>query len=481
MFFRGNDRSPEDGATDLNRAISGLLGTVLPEVFDRFEEAAAKVSPKDVDALLTSDNLDGLPSAFMKLRLLKNQGGRTAIDIEQGPLAEVLSRIRNRAEYGGSASGRSLADELVKEPFGWEFDTVRLLVAALLRAGAIEVTSKGQIIDSAMTVEARAALTSNTAFRQATFRPKLGLDYLALISAAQAYEETFGRQVPELAQTPVATAIREAATEQEMPLREMHTMLVTHQLPGAQVLGATLDQLHAIRMGKEEPAILTFISSHAQIKDAVRRAADLRDALTEPALHTLSRARMALSQVWPFLRDEHNIDSALLHVAARLEDLLERETFYRDLPTIDQATTMLWQDCDRRACEALKCRQSAYMLALEHLTALPNWSRLDEEQQNRIAQPLARYVSDALEPRAVPIPQMRADVDACATRLAQAVEDVQRLTADKPIVRVSAARYFRDGIETEEELTAALDGLREEVEHLIGEDKKVLVVWERNG
>jgi hypothetical protein len=44
-----------------------------------------------------------------------------------------------------AASGRLLADELAKEPFGWDFEVVRLLVLSLLRAGKIEATSKGQI------------------------------------------------------------------------------------------------------------------------------------------------------------------------------------------------------------------------------------------------------------------------------------------------------------------------------------------------
>ena len=37
-------------------------------------------------------------------------------------------------------------DEFAKEPFGWDFEVVRLLVLSLLRAGKIEATSKGQTL-----------------------------------------------------------------------------------------------------------------------------------------------------------------------------------------------------------------------------------------------------------------------------------------------------------------------------------------------
>jgi len=472
VFFRGNDRSPEEGATDLSRTVSAILGAMLPGVFDRFEEAAAKVAAKDIDALLNADNLDALPPIFDKLHLLKNQGGHAALETARGPLAEVLQRISNRAEYGDSASGRSLTDDLAKEPFGWEFDTVRLFVVALLRAGAIEVTSKGQIIESATTVEARAVFTNNNVFRQATFRPKVGLDFPALIAAAQAYETTFGRAIAELAQTPVATAIREVASEHEATLREVHTLLVTNSLPGAGVLDAALDQLRAIRTGKEESAIQTFTSSHAQLKEAVRRAAELRETLTTPTLHILQQARGARAQAWPFLQHEPDLDPALAEDAVRLDDLLGRETFYRDLPAIDQATARLRAEYDRRAADARRHRRDAYRAALDDLATLAEWGRLEEAQQQRIAESLTRYTVDG---QGTPIPQLRADTDACAGRLAHAVEEVQRLTSVKAIAKVSTARYFQSGIETEEELTAALDGLREEIAHLLGEGKKVLV------
>ena len=47
-----------------------------------------------------------------------------------------------------------------------------------------------------------------------------------------------------------------------------------------------------------------------------------------------------------------------------------------------------------------------------------------------------------------------------------------RLLDDVRLVRVLAARFFLGGIETEEELAVALNGLRAEVERLIGEVRR---------
>jgi hypothetical protein len=63
VSFRGNDRSPDDRAVDIGKSAAELLRDVLPEVFDRFKEAAARPTDvrKGMDALFTADNLQGLP------------------------------------------------------------------------------------------------------------------------------------------------------------------------------------------------------------------------------------------------------------------------------------------------------------------------------------------------------------------------------------------------------------------------------------
>ena len=162
------------GPSTSARRAAEILGQVLPEVFDRFKEAAAKVTDvkKGTDALFTAENLQGLPPVFGSLGLLRDEKGKTVFRVESGPLTEVLDRIEERANYGDTASGRYLADEFAKEPFGWDFEVVRLLVLSLLRAGKIEATSKGQTIDSVTSVEARDTFSNNNLFRQASFRPR---------------------------------------------------------------------------------------------------------------------------------------------------------------------------------------------------------------------------------------------------------------------------------------------------------------------
>src|SRR5207248_10528731 len=72
VYFRGNERLPSERTTEVNRSVAEILGKVLPEVFHRFGDAAARPVElkKGIDALLTADNLRGLPSVFSSLRLV---------------------------------------------------------------------------------------------------------------------------------------------------------------------------------------------------------------------------------------------------------------------------------------------------------------------------------------------------------------------------------------------------------------------------
>jgi hypothetical protein len=477
IFFRGNDRSPDEGAADVKRAAAKVLSQALPEVFDRFEEAAARVARKDLDELMSTENLRGLTPVFTNLALVRDQGGKPVFNVENGPLAEVMARIENRTSYGEVATGRYLTDEFASEPFGWEFDVVRLLVISLLRAGKLEATSKGQVLESALSLEARNTFTNNNLFRQASFLPKVGLEFTNIVDAADHFKEVFGKEVSELEQGVVAHALREEIHRFDQGLQETFTTLVQHSLPGGEVLRTALDQMRAIRAGKEEQAILSFNGSYKELKEAIKRGAELSQELNETRLLDLVRARKAIDQLWPCLQEEPDLVDEVAEHAEQLRDCLAKETFYRQLADIDQHGRALEQEYGRLHAEAISQRAEAYGAALNQLRSTPGWEALaglGEEVQQRVALPLAsRATTEGSE--AMPIPLLRADLAACSGRLAAAVEEMLRLVDGSRLVRVEASNFFSGGIESEEQLEQALNGLKDQCLELIGAGKKVLV------
>jgi hypothetical protein len=244
-------------------------------------------------------------------------------------------------------------------------------------------------------------------------------------------------------------------------------------LPGGEVITTALSNIVGFRRQRDCQALKAFAACHHALKDAIKRGAELANALTEPALHDLARARKALDSLWPFLQQEAGLGDAEREHAARLADLMTKESFFRELPAIDQHTKALENTYNARLQQAVDARTQAYQDALEILHGSPGWGQVAEDQRDRIAEPLAAYtVTKATTPS---IPQLRADLDACPVRRDKAIEELLRLIDGNRVVKVSASSYFAGGVENEEQLDQALGGLKEQCLELIGAGKKVLV------
>jgi hypothetical protein len=159
--------------------------------------------------------------------------------------------------------------------------------------------------------------------------------------------------------------------------------------------------------------------------------------------------------------------------AASLQDLLARETFFRDLPAIEQHTHAIESEYARRYDNALQARVDAYSAALRQLATTSGWGDLEEETQQSVKAPLEKGALRG--PGPIPIPLLRSERDACESRLRAAIQEVHRAFEGERLVAVDLSSYFAGGIETEEQLDAALSGIREECARAIGAGKKVIL------
>ena len=210
-------------------------------------------------------------------------------------------------------SGRSLADDFAEEPYGWEFDTVRLFVLALLRAGKIQMTSGGQLIESAVSLEARNVFSNNNLFRQATFQPKKGLDFPQVVEASEAFKDTFGqkrRRSSNRGPSRGRSASRSRRCEDAVQRSPHAARFERAPWRRRARRGAQPDECDPQR-ARRARSILTFNASHKNLKEAIKRAAELSQAVTPAQLEDIKRARRVLTERWPFLDSEPDITDAI--------------------------------------------------------------------------------------------------------------------------------------------------------------------------
>lgn len=474
IYFQGNDRSPGGSATDIRKAATAVLSQALPTVYDRFREASAKRQDitNGVKALLTDENLNGLPRVFAELGLIRDEGGKRVLDVGAGPLSEVLAKIDDRARYGDLATGKFLSEAFAGVPFGWDFDAVRLFTLALLRAGVVEGSCGGQTLEVATSVAAQDCFNNNNQFRVATFRPKKSIDFGVVAEAAGYFKETFGVEAKELAESPLAGDIRQQIDNHTDPIQRALELVRVAGLSGSEMLASALNEMRNISRGGDSNAITAFNASHRLFKDAIRRSADLIKALDDTGQSQVAAGRRALREV-AYLLQEPDIDPGFKETGDALADLLAKETFFRDLPAISAAAAAISQEQARRRDLAVSACTEAYKAALKSLAATPGWEQLDADVQALIAQPLQACATSDGAGKSVP--ELRMETETCSGRLESAVRKVLETIEGDRLATVSAGQYFTGGIETEEQLDQALAGLRDELSRLIGEGKKVLV------
>ncbi len=294
------------------------------------------------------------------------------------------------------------------------------------------------------------------------------------MKAAGHFADVFGKEIAELEQGVVGRAIRDEVPRQEEAMQTVHTLLATNRLPGLGLLAEALDQVRVIRAGSDDNAIVSFNSSYDKLKSGIRRSAELDAALTPPRLLDLTTARDVLDRRWPFLQTEVDVTAALTAAATELDELLQRETFFKELASIDERTRALAKAYASRFDAAVAARRSAYQDAMATLHAAPEWGQLNEEQQRKVEAPLVGPAKIP-PPERTPIPQIRAETEACASRLQAATAEMLRMVDGNRVVHVKVGAFFTGGIETPEQLDAAVQALRDECERLIGEGKKVWV------
>jgi hypothetical protein len=338
------------------------------------------------------------------------------------------------------------------------------------------MVSKGMTIETAQSIEAQNTFKNNNFFRQAAFRPKVDdVKPEDLVHASEAFQDVFGKELPELEPASAAEHIREAVLKNDDAVQEMRNLLVQNSLPGSEVLEQARGQMVAIRTGNQSNAIQTFLSAHSQIKEAISRSTQLKNALTEPNILILRRANEILGAPWGLLDKEEDLAESFHNDAGSLKELLSRERFYDEIPVIDQSAHRLRQEYERRYSEAVDNRAALYRSAKQRLIETQGWEVLEDTQRSRIISPIEQRSQRDPKPRPT-IPEVRADCLACESRLQQAIEEMMRILDGNRLAKISLTRYFSGGIETEDQLDTALRAVREECERLLAEGKKILVV-----
>ncbi len=508
-IFRGAARDASDLGRQPAEIFKKLFDLHVPTLYPKLE-MGARALPKgaDADDVLKAANLNALPAVLHGgeggLALIAREGQRY-VPNPAAPIAkEVLDYLRREHGYGNRVTGRMLGEHFQGLGYGWDLDVLRLTLAVLLRAGAVEVTHQGRRFRNHQDPQGRVPLTNATAFRSASFAPRESIDLKTLIDAVRNFEALTGDEV-DVEEGAIAEAFKALAAAEMATLLPTIAEVRANGLPGQATLEEYRDTLLGVQGAASDDCVRILAGEGTSIRTARERARRLGEAVGPANVGRLRAARRAVAEVWPVLRDNPPdpddmpglADFARLTAGAdTLAPLVAAEDFYDHLPHIAILTDEL-----HRAYRALylarhERRYAAYAAAIAEVRGRAEWAVLAEEMRAVVLQPLtARRCASAAatEDRptppdlladgatrcvrcAVPLGQIDSDIAAVGGVKGQVILRLCELAApQRQVRRVRVAAYFAASLETAEAVDLAVDGLRAELHKLVAEGVTIVL------
>ncbi len=500
-FFRGVQKDASALGKAIGEVFAGLRDYVIPLLYPKFELGNRPVKGDEAEKFLTAANLNGLPPIFYDgddaLNLVVKQGGKAVPNLNAEICREVLDYLKHKHSYGDKVTGKLLDAHFGGLGYAWDRDVLRLVLAVLLRGGAIEVTHQGRKYRDHNEPACRRAITNNAAFRNASFAPREPIDLTMLTDAARHYEEITGNEV-DIEEGAVAQAFQRLAAEDREQLLPVLAQMRTLNLPGVAHLENLLETIDGVLDMPTDDCVKTLAGEGKSYQEARLRAQRLAAALNSQNVEQLRRARRILDTQLPVLAAKAPSDD-LPETASRLREMLESETFFEHLPEIRDTVQMVSQKYRDLYSQFHLKRHRRYVAAVDEIKGLPEWAQvtqnpeISDERRDALLLPLTAKVctqeldpdedgldlpdgADACRRCRATVAQMESETAAVDSLKIEVIGELQKLaTPEKKIVRVRVADFTGRVIESSSDVEEATARLKEHLLKLVAEDVRIVL------
>jgi hypothetical protein len=165
VIWDGRAEELDGRVTTLNPIFNRVMGQVVPTVYPKFDLAAVKPVEDDIKAALTI-GAHALVAVGGALNLFGADGH---LNQHSAAVAEVRGEIAGRSRRGDDLSGKALEERFTGAPYGWHPTVVRLILAALFRAGVVSAKADNVHYSDHTAPAAQALFTQVRPFRRAVF------------------------------------------------------------------------------------------------------------------------------------------------------------------------------------------------------------------------------------------------------------------------------------------------------------------------
>ena len=293
-----NGRAEElDGCTTtLNPIFNRHVSQVVPYVYPKLDLAAVKPNEKEIEAVLTVAPY-ALPTVGAGLDLFGADGH---LNQHSAVVDEVKRELERRSNRGGDLSGKALEEHFTSGDYGWHPTIVRLILAAMFRAGMVTVKADNVHYTDCTVPTAQILFTQVRPFRRAVFfyeeaeavtpdELRRTQDELKVIFDAPRREET-------------ANVLAEQITEEMGRWRDRTERVVLQLRPAGYPIPETLERSgdlanRVTRFRNPGKIVKAFLANLDEVRTWHSEAQVLYEFIRDKKLPVFERARRMLEEI----------------------------------------------------------------------------------------------------------------------------------------------------------------------------------------
>lgn len=484
-FFRGISKDAAALGKTRTEIVRGLFDAFVPDLYPKLKMGARPVRGNEADEVLKAANLGGLPQIFYDgdagLGLVVKEDGKLVPNAAAPIAREILDYLTHESAIGEKVSGKELEKRFTGIGYGWDREVIQLVLAVLLRAGAIEVTHQSRRFRNHSDPLCREPFTKTQAFRASTFAPRKSIGLKTLGTAAQRLEEITGREV-DVEEAAIAQAFKKLAEAELAETMPLTALAGAHALPVHPLLKELEDTLRLILESVSDDCVRMLADQGSSLHTSIKYVRELRKALTPDAIAEVDVARRVLERIAPELdRRRPELRESVEELAAAIG----AEDLHRRIARITELTTALDAGYGELYAAAHAARDETYETALAAVRARPDWLSLSEDVAVPLLAPLSNRVCAGLDRKRgalvcascrATVGQMESDVAAVFAVQQHVVEKIRQLiTPEEKIERVRVAEMVEGPVDSAESVEALIRALRERLLALIESGARVVV------
>ena len=381
-YFRGVRKDSTALGRNYIEAVRGFLNYAVPLLYTKLRLGARPLRGSEPEEVLKAANLTALPPVFYGgdggTDLIVERSGKYIPNPEADIAKEILGYIQRQTGYGNRVMGKDLVLHFQDMPYGWEFDMILLVLAVLLRAGAVEITHQGRRFRNHLDPQARTPFTSKPAFRSASFAPRQPIDLRTLTDAVKHYEALTGVEV-DVEESAISDAFKKLAGEEIGSLVPLEARLSANRLPPPEVLASYRASLQTVQNSASDDVVRILAGEGKSIREMRDQVHQLQDATSDKNLAVLRWARRVLDQMWPELKGYSDEVESLEKAADILGGALNDKEFFANFKLIRESAQQI-ETRFRQAYEDLHVRRGdAYQAIIDEISALDDWQQLSPD------------------------------------------------------------------------------------------------------